>query len=141
MAVTRWTYLGLALLAIGFLASGAGGATHLHEQQCKAVQFVSVTPANATDAPVDDPVAYERLSADERQVFRDALAGDGQVLTRRGVIEEGAVEYRGETYLVLTNADEGCAPWHPTRVVAPLGGGLGLVLVGGALTRGRDPNP
>lgn len=140
VAVTRWTYLGLALLAVGFLATGAGGATHLHEQQCQAVQFVSVVPANATNASVDQPVGYDQLSVDERQVFRSALAADGQVLTRRGAIEAGGVAYENRTYLVRTSADRGCSPWHPTRVVAPLGGGLGLVFLGGALTRGREPN-
>lgn len=140
MAVTRWTYLGLALLAVGFLTSGAGAATHLHEQQCQAVQFVTVT--DTTDSTVGYPrVAYEDLSMEEQRVFESALTDDGQVLTRRGIIDEQVVTYEGDDYLVRTRSDGGCTPWHPTRVVVPLGGGLGLVLVGGALTRGRDPNP
>lgn len=141
MAVTRWTYLGLALLAVGLLTAGVGGATHVDEQRCDAVQFVSVLEANATNVSTAgyETVAYADLSASERQVFRGALAQEGQVLTKRGAIEEAVVTYEGDRYLVRTASESGCTPWHPTRVVAPLGGGLGLVVLGGALTRGRDP--
>ncbi|WP_255195408.1 hypothetical protein [Halorarius litoreus] len=143
MAVTRWTYLGLTLLLVGFLTTGVGAATHLHEQQCQAVQFVSVSDVTATNASTDgySTGSYEDLSVDEQTVFRSALADDGQVLTARDAIDEQVVTYEGDRYLVRIRSDGGCTPWHPTRVVAPLGGGLGLVLVGGALTRGRDPNP
>lgn len=141
MAVTRWTYLGLALLAVGFLTAGVGGATHVEEQRCDTVQFVSVVDANATNVSTVgyETVAYADLSASEQQVFLGALSEEGQVLTNRGAIEEAVVVYEGDRYLVSTAAESGCTPWHPTRVVAPLGGGLGLVVVGGAFTRGLDP--
>ena len=138
MTVTRWTYLGLLLLAVGLLASGAGGATHLHEQQCRDVQFVTVTPVSTTNTAVD-PVAYETLSAREQRVF-DAAREENGVLVRRGVLEAGVVDDEGTRYVVRTTTDEDCTPWHRTRVVAPLGGGLALVAVGAALTRGRTPS-
>jgi hypothetical protein len=142
VAVTRWTYLGLALLAVGFLVSGAGGATHLHEQQCQGVQFVTATNVSGTNgtAAPSSSVAYENLTARERRVFDAAREEEGGVLVRRGALEASIVEYRGHQYVVRTTTDADCTPWHPTRVVAPLGGGLALVLVGAALTRGRDPN-
>lgn len=138
-ALTRWTYLGLALLVAGLVASGAGAATHLHEQQCRAVQFTSVTPVNATTAgtPTDATVEYDSLDATARQVFREAMAADGQVLTRRNAIDPGVVRYDGDRYRVRTRADRGCAPWHPRRVVTPLGAGGVLVVIGTLLTRGR----
>lgn len=141
MAVTRWTYLGLALLAVGLLTAGVGGATHVDELQCDTVQFVSVLNANATNVSTAgyETVDYGDLTPSEQQVFRGALSENGQVLTKRGAIEETVVTYEGDRYLVQTAAESGCTPWHPTRVVAPLGGGLGLVLVGGALARGTDP--
>lgn len=135
--VTRWTYLGLALLAVGFLAAGSGAATHLHEQQCQTVQFTTVTPANATNGTTTEAVDYGTLSTAERQVFREALAADGGVLTRRGVLAEGVVSYEGQRYRVRTRTDRGCTPWHPTRVAGPLAGGVGLLVVGTLLTRGR----
>lgn len=149
MAVTRWTRLGLVLLVVGLLATGSGAATHLHEQQCQTVQFLQVTAVangTATDgttaAAASDEgyaVPFERLSATERSVFRSALAADGPVLVRRGALEVDVVRYEGDLYRVRTSADAGCAPWHPRRVVAPLAGGLGLVALGAALTRGRSP--
>ncbi|WP_255149028.1 hypothetical protein [Halorarius halobius] len=136
-AVTRWTYLGLAMLAVGFLAAGSGAATHLHEQQCQGVQFTTVTPVNGTNATAGEAVAYRSLSETEREVFREALAADGQVLTRRGALTEGVVSYDGQRYRVRTRTDRGCTPWHPTRVVGPLAGGVALLVVGTLLTRGR----
>lgn len=141
MTVTRWTYAGLALLAVGLLLVGVGGATHVDQQRCQSVQFVSVTNASAANLSTAsyETVDYETLSNDEQQLFRAALAENGQVLTKRGAVDEMVVRYRSDSYLVRTSADTDCTPWHPVRVVAPLGGGLGLFLLGVALTRGREP--
>lgn len=154
VAVTRWTRLGLVLLAVGLLAAGSGAATHLHEQQCRTVQFLQVTAVENGASPVGTAVdgtaaaatpedgaavPFERLSPAERSVFRSALAADGPVLVRRGALDADVVRYEGDRYRVRTAADTGCAPWHPRRVVAPLAGGLGLVALGAALTRGRSP--
>lgn len=141
VAVTRWTYLGLVLLAVGLLTAGVGGATHVDERRCDTIQFVTIVNASAANVSTDgyDAIAFGNLSSSEQQVFRSARAANGQVLTKRGAIEDGIVVYEGDRYLVRTATEEGCSPWHPTRVLAPLGGGLGLVIVGGGLTRGLDP--
>lgn len=53
--VTRWTFLGLVLLAVGLLTAGVGAATHVDEQQCRSTQHVSVAPVNDTaDAAAND---------------------------------------------------------------------------------------
>lgn len=132
--------MGLVLVAVGLLTAGVGGATHVDERRCDAVQFVAVVNASGANVSTAgyDTVSYGELSPGERQVFRSARAANGQVLAKRGAIEDAVVTYEGDRYLVRTATESGCSPWHPTRVVAPLGGGLGLVLVGGALTRGLD---
>lgn len=136
--VTRWTYLGLALLAVGLLTAGAGAATHVDEEQCRSTQHVSVAPVNEAADAAGNATAYENLSPAEQDVFRQALEAGGGVLTSRGVIDPGTVRYENRTYAVHVARDRDCAPFHPRRVLVPAVGGLALVAVGLGFTRGRE---
>jgi hypothetical protein len=130
--VTRWTYLGLVLLAVGLVGAGAGAAGHVDGQQCRSTQHVVVAPVENATAPAP----YEELSDAEQSVFRQALESPGGLLTQRGAIDEGAVRYENETYDVQVARGDDCAPYDTWRVTVPFVGGLALVGVGLALTRG-----
>jgi len=139
--VTRWTYLGLVILLVGFTTAGAGAATHLDERSCASVGVVRVVPTDSVNASLDDyqRVDYTDLTATEQRVFRSVREAGGQALVDRDAIREAAVTYEDETYLVVTATEHGdCTPWDRERVIVPLGMGTGLVLVGGVLVRGRD---
>lgn len=131
--VTRWTYLGLVLLAVGLVVAGAGAAGHVDGQQCRSTQYVAVSPVeNATGA-----TPFEELSDAEQSVFRQALESEGGLLTKRGAIDQGVVRYENESYDVRVSRGDDCAPYDTWRVTVPFVGGLVLVGVGLALTRGR----
>jgi hypothetical protein len=138
---TRWTYLGLALLAVGLVTASVGAATHLSERRCANAGFVRVVDTDEVTGSLDgyDRVAYAELNASERQVFRGVLNAGGQALTGKGAIREAVVAYEGDSYLVVRTEERGCAPWDRERVVAPLAGGLAVLATGLAFTRGRDP--
>lgn len=141
MSRTRWTYLGLALLALGLVTASAGAATHLSEKRCANAGFVRVADTAELEGSLDgyDRVDYEELSEAEQRVFRSVLDAGGQALAEKGAIREVVVRYENETYLVVTNQESGCTPWDRDRVVTPLAGGLIAAVVGIGLTRGVDP--
>jgi hypothetical protein len=135
--VTRWTYVGLALLAVGLSSAGAGAATHVDEQQCRSTQHVSVAAVNDSASTRANVTAYGNLSATEREVFAQALEARGGLLTSRGAIDSGRVRYQNRTYAVRVTREGDCTPYHPRRVLLPAVGGLALVGAGLVLTRGR----
>lgn len=138
---TRWTYLGLALLAVGLVTASAGAATHLSEKRCANAGFVQVYDTDRVNGSLAeyDRLDYTDLNDSERRVFRSVLDAGGQALAGKGVIREGVVAYGNDSYLVVTTEETGCEPWDRERVVTPLGVGLAVFGVGVALTRGRDP--
>lgn len=141
MSRTRWTYLGLALLALGIVTASAGAATHLSEKRCANAGFVRVADTAELNGSLDgyDRVDYENLSEAEQRVFRSVLDAGGQALAEKDAIREAVVSYENETYLVVTTEESGCTPWDRERVVAPLAVGLVAVAVGLGFTRGVDP--
>ena len=129
------------MLLVGFATAGVGAATHLDERSCASVGVVRVVPTDSVNASLDgyQRVDYADLSATEQRVFRSVREAGGQALVDRDAIRDAVVAYENETYLVVTATEPGdCTPWDRERVVAPLGMGTGLVLVGGVLVRGRD---
>lgn len=138
---TPWTYLGLALLAVGLVTASVGAATHLSERRCANAGFVRVVDTDEVTGSLGgyDRVSYADLNSSEQQVFRGVLAADGQALTGKGAIREAVVAYENDSYLVVRTEETGCAPWDRERVVVPLVGGLAALAVGLAFTRGLDP--
>ncbi|MFC7175857.1 hypothetical protein [Halosegnis marinus] len=141
MSRTPWTYVGLALLAVGLVASGVGAATHLEEKRCETAAFVQVLDTDAVNGSLDgyDRVAYGNLSTAERRTFREVRDAGGQALAAKGSLPEAVVAYGNDSYVVRYSAESGCTPWDRERVVTPLAAGLGGVVVGLGLTRGLDP--
>ena len=88
MSRTPWTYVGLALLAVGLVASGTGAATHLEEKRCETAAFVQVLDTDAVNGSLDgyDRVAYEDLSTAERRTFREVLDAGGQALAHSAFV-------------------------------------------------------
>jgi len=138
---TRWTYLGLALLAIGLVTTSAGAATHLSEKRCANAGFVQVYDTDRVNGSLAeyDRLDYTDLNDSEQRVFRSVLDAGGQALAGKGAIREAVVAYENDSYLVVATAETGCEPWDRERVVVPLAGGLAVLGVGLVLTRGWDP--
>ena len=138
---TPWTYLGLVLLALGLVTASVGAATHLSERRCANTGFVRVVDTDEVTGSLDgyDRVPYAALNASEQRVFRGVLEAGGQALIPKGAIREAVVTYENERYLVVRTEETDCAPWDRERVVAPLTGGLAILAIGLAFTRGRDP--
>lgn len=141
MSRTRWTYLGLVLLAVGLVTASAGAATHLSEKRCANAGFVQVYDIDRVNGSIAeyDRLDYADLNDSEQRVFRSVLDAGGQVLAGKGAIREAVVGYENDSYLVVMTEETGCEPWDRERVVAPLAGGFVVLGVGLALTRGRDP--
>lgn len=138
--MTRRALLGIALLVCGLLSAGVGAAVHLDAQQCRLVEFVSVTPAgevNASDLPER---SFSALSANEREVFRSALRAGGDreaagVLSKHGSLDPALVSYEGEEYLVDVTRARDCGDPDGPLVVGPVLGGVVLVGAGLAISR------
>jgi hypothetical protein len=128
--VSRLALVGVALLLVGLLVMGAGAAAHVDARKCQLTETVVVTPVQA-----EPTTAYGDLSVSAQQVFDEALEAGQPALTRRGTITPGVVRYEGDSYRVETYHGDGCTPFHPLFVQAPLGGGLGLVVGGAVLAR------
>ncbi|WP_435194890.1 hypothetical protein [Natronomonas sp. EA1] len=133
--MTRRALLGIAVLVCGLLLAGVGAAVHLDAQQCRLVEFVSVTPAPENASTELPERAFSDLSTTEQSVFRSALSAGGDaeaagVLTRRGNIEPALVTYEGTEYLVRVGRESGCGDPRGPLVVGPVLAGVALVGVG-----------
>lgn len=87
----------------------------------------SVSVSGPTDPPEDeDVVAFENLSEDNRELFREAF-DDDERFAEPPDVEERYVEYEGDTYRMSSAAHEGPVL---SLLMPPLGG---LFAVAGVL--------
>lgn len=134
MAVSRRTFLGIALLVAGLLLVGVAAAGYVDGQRCRLTQEVGVGEAPNATGPV---TSYADLSEPAQRVFAETRAAESPAITRQGVIDSGLVRYENETYRVVVHRRSGCSPSHPLYVETPLGVGAAAFVVGVALARGR----